>query len=277
MPSRGRNSVFAVSSQIFLFLYTAIAIYPLLTMVTSSLKSTREIFRNPFALPEKLDLNNFSTAWDRAHFSTYLTNTVVVTGVSVFVIILVGVLASYPLSRYKLRGLNMLFMFFLLGLMLPIRLGVVKLFMLMRDLNLLDSLLSLILIYVAMRIPFSVFIITNFMKTIPAELEDAARIDGCNELQILTRILTPLVRPAIAIVTIFSAIAIWNDFYFPFIFIYSDAAKTLPVGLASFFGQYQIDWGLLFAGLTISTVPLIVVYLAMSRHLVKGLSVGGIK
>jgi raffinose/stachyose/melibiose transport system permease protein len=167
--------------------------------------------------------------------------------------------------------------FFLLGLMLPIRLGVVRLFLLLRDLQQLDTLTGIIAIYVGVRIPFAVFVIANFMRTIPREMEEAARIDGASEVRILWHVIVPLVAPAIAIVGIFTAIAVWNDFFFPLIFLFSDENKTIPLGLATFVGQYSTNWGALFAGLTISALPLMIVYLLMSRRVRAGISTGGVR
>ena len=262
---------------VVLLAYTAAIVLPLYVMLVSSVKTTREIYADPLQLPAAITLDNFANAWEQAHFSTYFLNSVLVTGASVLLILAVSVAASYPLSRYRMRWTGALLGFFLLGLMLPVRLGVVQLFLLMRDIGQLDSLAGLVLIYIGVRIPFAVFVITSFMRTIPRELEEAARIDGASEWQILRLIFVPLVRPALAIVAIFSAIAVWNDFFFPLIFIYSDQYKTIPLGLASFMGQYRSDWGLLFAGLTISALPLALLYSITSRQVREGISTGGVR
>jgi raffinose/stachyose/melibiose transport system permease protein len=273
MAQRLRNiSVWAV-----LLAYAAVVALPIYIMVVSSMKSTRDIYASPLSLPAGLNLNNFTEAWEQAHFSSYFLNSVIVTVSSVVLILVVSVAASYPMSRYRMRWLSVLLLYFLLGLMLPMRLGTVQLFLLFRDLGQLDSLSGLILIYVGIRIPFAVFVLTSFMRTIPRELEEAARIDGASEWQILRHIFVPLVRPAIAIVGVFSAIAVWNDFFFPLIFIYSDANKTIPLGLATFMGQYRSDWGLLFAGLTIAAIPLIVLYLFTSKQVREGIATGGMR
>lgn len=260
-----------------LLAYTAVVAAPLYLMLVSSLKTTREIYASPLALPANLTFDNFASAWREAHFSTYFVNSVMVTVASVVLILVVSVAASYPMSRYRMRWLSALLVFFMLGLMLPVRLGVVQLFLLFRDLDQLDKLSGLVLIYVGIRIPFAVFVISSFMRTIPHEMEEAARIDGASEMQILVHIFVPLVRPALAIVAIFSAIAVWNDFFFPLIFIYSDELKTIPLGLASFMGQYRSDWGLLFSGLTISALPLVVMYLFTSRQVRQGIATGGVR
>lgn len=257
--------------------YSAIVVVPLYIMFVSSMKTTQEIFTAPLALPSNLSLDNFVEAWERAKFSTYFINSVIVTVASVALTLLVSVPASYVMGRYRMRWLGLVLVFFLLGLMLPIRLGVVRLFLLLRDLQQLDTLTGIIAIYVGVRIPFAVFVIANFMRTIPREMEEAARIDGASEVRILWHVIVPLVAPAIAIVGIFTAIAVWNDFFFPLIFLFSDENKTIPLGLATFVGQYSTNWGALFAGLTISALPLMIVYLLMSRRVRAGISTGGVR
>jgi len=168
-------------------------------------------------------------------------------------------------------------MFFLAGIMIPIRLGILPLFLLMRDLNLLNTHWSLVLTYAASGMPMSVFLLTGFFKTIPKDLEYSARIDGCSDLQIFYRIMLPLVRPGLATVTIVNFVPWWNDFFFPLLFIQSDHLKTIPLGMTIFFGQFMTDWGMLFAGMVIASVPLLVLYLAMSRQFISGLTAGALK
>lgn len=261
----------------FILGYISLIIGPLALMVMSSFKTNREIFRDPLALPSVLHPENYAHAWDQAQFSTYIVNSLVVTGWSVTLTVLFATLAAFPLSRQRLRYLPLVLGFFLIGLMLPIRLGIVPLFLLLRDLGLLDSHVGLILVYVAIRLPFAIFILTSFMRTIPMDLEEAARLDGANDVRVLRSILVPSIRPAIAIVIIFTLIAVWNDFFLPLIFIYSDELKTVPLGLTTFVGQYRSDWGLLFAGLTISSVPLVVAYIVFGRQMREGVAQGGIR
>src|SRR5262249_52558731 len=156
--------------------------------------------------------------------------------------------------------------FFLAGIMIPVRLGSVELFNLMKSLSLLDSRPGLVLVYAAIRIPFAVFIFANFMRAVPQDLEHAARIDGAREWRILFQIILPQVRPAVGVVAIFTAIAVWNDFFFPLIFIFDDDLKTVPLGVTTFIGQYRTDWGLLFAALTISMAPFLLLYPFVARR-----------
>ena len=257
--------------------YGLTVLYPIFLMVLSSFKSTREIFKSPFALPESWSLHNYTEAWGRGNFSTYFGNSVFVTGLSLLVVLVLGSLAAYPLGRYSFRGKQWLMLYFLAGLMLPIRLGILPLFFLMKNLGLLNTPWSLVLVYAASGLPFTIFVLANFFETLPRELEEAARLDGAGEFRIYWQIMLPLVRPALATVAIFNFIPWWNDFFFPLIFIRAERFKTLPLGLFSFFGEHQSDWALLFAGLTITALPLLVVYLFASEHIVKGLTSGALK
>lgn len=274
---RPRNRISSTAVWVLLVGYSLTIGVPLYLMLLSSLKQTREIYGAPFGFPSSLQFSNFTTAWGQAHFETYTLNSLVITTVSVVLVIVLGLAAAYPLSRYKIAGMGLLLAFFLLGIMLPVRLGVVRLFLLMRDLNLLDTRIGLVLVYVGMRLPFAIFVLVSFMRTVPLEIEEAARVEGASEWQLLRYVFAPLARPAVAIVAIFTAIAVWNDFFFPLIFIYSDSKKTLPLGLTTFMGQYQSNWGLLFAGLTIASIPLVALYLIFSRQTREGIATGGFR
>jgi raffinose/stachyose/melibiose transport system permease protein len=159
----------------------------------------------------------------------------------------------------------------------PIRLAIIPLFILMRDLRLLDTFWSLILVYAASGLPSAVFILTGFFRTLPADLDNAARIDGAGELSVLLRVMLPLVRPALAIVTVYNVIPIWNDFFFPLVFIHQDRLKTLPLGMTVFFGEFATNWALLFAGLTLAAAPVIGLYILMSQQFIRGLTAGAVK
>lgn len=258
-------------------LYGLSVVYPIALMLVSSFKDSREIFTEPFALPQSWSPANYIEAWTEGNFSSYFFNSVWISGVSVVLVLLIGSLAAYPLGRYTFRGKAFLSIYFLAGLMLPIRLGILPLFFLMRTLGLLNTPFSLIAIYVASGLPFTIFVLSNFFETLPRELEDAARLDGASEFRIYAQVMLPLIRPALATVAIFNFIPWWNDFFFPLIFIRSEAYKTLPLGLFGFFGEHQNDWGLLFAGLTITTLPLLVAYLFASKQIVKGLTAGALR
>ncbi len=262
---------------LFLILLALIFVYPIFLMIITSFKTTREIFFDPFGLPKTWSFDTFAQVWRKAHFNTYFLNSVTVTLASTALVLTCSSLAAYALSRYRFKLNTFCYIFFLAGIMIPIRLGVLPLFLLMRDLRLLNSHWSLILTYAASGMPMSVFLLTGFFKTIPKDLEYSARIDGCSDIQIFYRIMLPLVRPGLATVTIVNFVPWWNDFFFPLLFIQSDNLKTIPLGMTIFFGQYMTDWGLLFAGMVIASIPLLALYLAMSRQFISGLTAGALK
>lgn len=262
---------------VLLLSWTAVVAVPLYLLIISCFKTTSEIYASPFALPQSWNLDNFGRAWEQANVGQYLFNSVLVTGLGVALTIVVALMAAYPLSRYPVWWATPLLALFLAGIMVPVRLGSVELFVLMRDLGLIDSRVGLVLVYAAIRIPFAVFIFANFLRSVPRELEDASRLDGAPEWRVLFQIMVPQIRGAVAIVAIFTAIAVWNDFYFPLLFIFSDDLKTVPLGMTTFVGQFRTDWGLLFAGLTMSMAPLMILYAFTAKHVRRGVGAGAIR
>lgn len=258
--------------------YAAVVVYPLLIMMASSLKTNAEIFENPLALfPDSVRWANYVDAWNQANFGAYFRNSLFVSTVSVLLILLFGSMAAYVLARFSFPGDKLVYLLFLAGFMIPVRLAIVPLFIMMRDFHLLDTLWSLILVQIAGGMPFTIFLLVNFFRRIPRDLEDAAVLDGATPFQVYRQIMLPLVRPALATVGLFHFISVWNEFFLPLIFIRSEELRTVPLGISTFFGQYSNDWALLFAALSISIVPVIVVYLLASKQFISGLTAGAIK
>ncbi len=254
-----------------------VMIFPIGLMVLSAFKTNAEIFSSPFALPARLDFANLLRVWNETAFVQYLLNSLVITTASVLLILLAGTLAAYALARYRFAFSATIFLFFLAGLMVPLKLAVIPLFVELDALGLLDTRLGLILVYVAMGLPSGVFIMTGFLRTLPGELEESARIEGASEARILAQVMLPLARPALVIVAIQNAVPIWNDFFFPLVFITTDARKTLPQGLTVFMGEYSTDWGVLFAGLMLAALPITLVYIALSKQFIAGMTQGALK
>lgn len=254
-----------------------VMLFPILMMAAWGFKSTGEIFGKPFALPDFSKIGNYVVVLTETNFFTYLLNSVLVTGGSILAILTLGTMAAYGVARYTFRGSVFVYLFFLAGLMVPLKLAIIPLFIQMRDLNLLDSRIGLILIYTAMGLPSTVFIMTGFLRTLPKELEDAARVDGASDARIMWSVMLPLARPAMVIAAIHNAVPIWNDFFFPLIFVQTDAYKTLPQGLTAFMGEYTTNWGVLFAGLTLSALPITLLYILLSRQFIQGMTSGAVK
>jgi len=206
-----------------------------------------------------------------------LLNSVLVTAAAMAAVLLLGSMGAFGVARYRFRLNGAVSLLFLSGIMLPLKAAIIPLFQLMRRAGLVDHAASVILIFVAMGLPSCVFILSGFMRAVPLELEHAARIDGCSDWAIYQRVVLPMVSSAIALVTIYNAVPIWNDFFFPLVFLQSDRLKTLPVGLTSFFGQHSTDWNLLFTGLSISILPVLILYLFLAKYFIRGMTAGALK
>ena len=266
-----------VAIYLFLALVALVFVYPVVLMVLTAFKPTPEIFRNPFGLPESWSLATFENVWRRANFGLFLRNSLLITGGSALLLLATAAPAAYALARYSFRLRGALFLFFLAGIMIPIRLGILPLYLLIRDLGLMDSPFALILVYAASGMPMSIFLLSVFFRNLPRELEDAARIDGCSEGQIFRRIMLPLVRPGLATVVIVNVVPWWNDFFFPLLFLQTNTWKPIPLGMQIFFGQHLINWSLVFAGMVLASLPLLIIYLLMSRQFIAGLTAGAVK
>ena len=263
--------------QIFLATAAIVMLYPIFMMVLSGFKTTPEIFMSPFSMPKKFNIENFQVIWEKTNVPRYFLNSIIVTASSIALLLITGTMAAYAISRYKFRGALMVSLFFLSGLMLPLRLAIIPLFIQLKYLGLIDSLLGLIFIYTAMSLPATVFILTGFLRSLPKELEDSARMDGASELRIMLDIMVPLISPALVIAGIYSAVPIWNDFFFPLIFIQSPEWKTLAQGLTTFFGEYSINYGVLYAGLSLASLPMIFIFIVQSRRFIAGMTAGALK
>jgi raffinose/stachyose/melibiose transport system permease protein len=260
-----------------LVLNMLLVLIPLLLGFISSFKTTREIFASPFAPPAGFNLENYAKVFASGRFDVYFRNSVLVTTGSLVLILVLGAMAGYAIGRYRFRWNNAVYVFFLAGLIFPAKLALVPLFIQLRDMGLLNSHLGLILVYAAGAIPAAVFIMTGFFRALPADLDSAARIDGASEWQVFWRVMLPLVRPQLSIVAIYTAIPIWNDFLLPLVFLKSSGLRTVPQGLSVFFGEFSIDWGPLFAGLTIAALPVVMLYLILSEQFIRGLTAGAVK
>ncbi|MBA2942579.1 carbohydrate ABC transporter permease [Paenibacillus sp. CGMCC 1.16610] len=259
------------------YLGALVSLYPIFLMLTSSLKTNIQILKNPMSLPTSISFAAYSKLVHQIPFFSYFWNSLVVSVVSVVLILLFGVMVSFYIARYPFRWNGALFFFFLLGMMIPIKLGIVPLFLLMKKLSMLNSIWSLVSVYTAIGLPLAILILTGFFRTLPKELEEAARIDGSSDFGVMWHVLLPLIRPALGTVMIMNFIMAWNDFFFPLIFIQDDAKKTIPVGMLSLFGQYSTDLSMLFAGLTLASVPMMVIFFLASKQFMEGMTAGAVK
>jgi raffinose/stachyose/melibiose transport system permease protein len=270
-----------LSSKLFfksvLIINAFMVLLPVFFLFNSALRETNSFASNPFSLARDPHWENFQQVWSDGEFATYLKNSIIVTGGSLVVILICALGAGFILGRYNFKGNAIIFGFILTGMLIPAKLAILPLFIQLKWMNLLDSHIGLILVYASGALPAAVFIMSGFFRSLPSDLDNAARIDGASEFELLTRVLAPLVRPGMAIVAIYSAIPIWNDFFLPLVFLQSPENKTIMQGLTVFFGQYASQWGVLFAGLTMAALPLIVLYLVLSEQFIKGLTAGAVK
>ncbi|HIS02774.1 MAG TPA: carbohydrate ABC transporter permease [Candidatus Pullichristensenella avicola] len=270
-------SIGRVVVYVFLCLYALVVAAPLLLMIVTSLKENLEFMKAPLALPKGLNLSGYATVFSNEQFFRSILNSAIVAIVSLAVSLTVSILLSYALARYRGRWVRRWYMFFLVGMIVPIRLGVLFLNDMFNKLGLLNSLAGLICVYTAMSIPFSMFILTGYIKMIPAELDDAAFIDGCSTARMIPQIIVPLIKPALATVAIYNFLPIWNDMYFPLIFIFDNEKRTFMQYVTTFYGQYYTDYNLIFSALTFATMVSLIFYAFGSRSLVKGLTAGALK
>jgi raffinose/stachyose/melibiose transport system permease protein len=263
--------------QALLIVNALIMLYPLVVMVLSAFKTNAEIFTSPFGLPHHPTFDNLQKVWDETNFIRYMLNSLGVTATSLALILIFGTMAAYAIARYEFRMGSIMLMFFISGMTVPLKLAIIPLFLQLNALHLVDSYAGLVLVYVAMGLPSAVFIMTGFLRTLPKELEESARIDGASEWLIMMRIMLPLARPAMVIVAIQNAVPIWNDFFFPLILITSDDLKTLPQGLTVFIGEFTTNWGVMFTGLTLAALPITLLYILLSKQFIAGITQGAVK
>ncbi len=269
--------------------YSVLALFPTVLILMNSFKDRKDLFRVPYTPPIWFSfddgfqiINLFSTkgyeqVLSRASIFSYFGNSIFVTGLSLFLILMLGSMASFALSEYEFRGNKLLGLYMAIGIMIPIRLGTVSLIRLMNTLGIYNTQWALILVYTASGLPIAVFILTEFMRQVPTELKDAARVDGASEYRILFSFIMPLVRPALATVLVFNMLPIWNDLWFPLTLAPGGNVRTVTLGLSEFAGQYKTDWTALLAALVLAMIPVLVFYIIFSRQFIQGLTRGALK
>lgn len=268
-----------IASHAILLTWTVIALFPVVLVVVNSFKSRRAIFGDPLSLPnaETFSLIGYEEVFRGGAFLTYMGNSLIVTVSSLVLVVLFGAMAGFALSEYRFRGNSLIGLYIAMGIMIPIRLGTVAILQLMVASGLVNTLVALILVYTASGLPLAVFILTEFMKTVSNDLKNAGRIDGLSEYRIFFRLVLPLVRPALATIVVFSMLPMWNDLWFPLILAPGEATKTITLGTQMFIGEYVTDWNAVLAALSVATVPVVLLYMASSRQLIRGITAGAVK
>ena len=262
-----------------LIVATILVLVPILWTIMSSFKTSKEFYSSPWSFPESLSLKNYVTAFTEANMGRYFFNSIFVTAIAIVISLCLSVPASYVLAREKFFGCNLIRNLFMGGLFIQGAYIIVPLFTMLDKMNLLNNLLVLAFIYGVLSIPFSTYIISGFMKGVAKDYEEAARIDGCSNFQILTRIVVPLAKPGIITITIFNFMSFWNEYAMSMTFITDAEKKTLSVGLQNLMEvqKFATDWGALFAGLVIVMLPTMIIYSLVHKKLTEGVNIGGIK
>ncbi|TDL92188.1 carbohydrate ABC transporter permease [Vibrio vulnificus] len=249
---------------------------PFLIMINTSFKSQFEFMTAPWSLPDVFTMQNYKVLFASDFFS-YFLNSVIVAVISVVLVVVLSAMASYPLARMKFRLNKPLFLLFLVGMMIPIHTTLIPIYLLTINLGLYDTIWALIGPGVAFSLPVSIVIFTQFLKDLPKELEESAEMDGCGPFTIFWKILFPLLTPAISTVAIYNFIHIWNEFIFALVLTSSPENYTLPLGLRDFYGDFSVNVPGIMAALTMTSLPLLLVYLVAQEKIVKGVAAGSVK
>jgi N-acetylglucosamine transport system permease protein len=272
--------LFSRFGQVALIIWAIIVVVPILWTFLASFKNTTEIFSSPWTLPDHLRWENWSRAFGKAHVGRYFLNSVLVVGLSTFGTMLLGSMAAYVLARYKFWGNRLIYYLFVSGLAFPVFLALVPLFFVVRNLGLLNTYQGLILVYIAYSLPFTVFFLSAFFKTLPSSVAEAAMIDGASHTRLFFGIMLPMARPGMVSVAIFNIIGQWAQYLLPVVLIAGAQDKwVLTQGIASINinAGYEADWSGLFAAISLAILPMIVVYAIFQRQIQAGLTAGAVK
>jgi ABC-type glycerol-3-phosphate transport system permease component len=260
-----------------LFLFLLIFFIPVVWVWSSAFKTSIEIARDPFGLPGAFRWENIERAWTVGRFDRYLGNTVIYCVAIVGGVVLLSCLTGYALAMLPLPGRGAILMVFVLGLMVPFQSVMIPIYYLLRDLHLLETYWAFILPGIAFRLPFGIFLMRAFFRGLPAEIGDAARVDGANEWAVFRQVMLPLAIPGLATLIVFQFIWTWNQFLMPLVYVQTDDLRPVSLGTMFFFGRFTADRGMIAAGVTISMLPMVVLYLLLQRRFIEGITAGALK
>lgn len=276
-----RHPLLRVGIQSILLLWTACVLYPLLWTVLGALKDNAQFLQGkPWDVPRfPLLWSNFSYVWDKYHIGGYFINSLLVTVGSTILAALLSATTAYILARYPFKGSGLLYTLYMASMMIPMILGLIPLFFLLNDLHMINSLIGLGLVYGIGALPFGVFVLVGFFKSLPKEMEEAAAIDGASLYRTFFQIMLPLARPGLISVSIMNVLNIWNEYIMGTVFLNDPSKYTLPVGIAVMQSemQYRTEWGPLFAALLISMVPVLLFYVLFQKQIAGGITAGAVK
>lgn len=268
----GKVAVFIVTTVLAI-----VFVYPIYFAVISAFKSNGEILKAPLAFPSELYLQNFRDLFAKTDFFTAIWHTIFLTVVSEVLIVLIVPLAAYAIERHKSKWTSAIYTYFVAGMMIPFHLYMFPLFREMKLFHIYGTLAGPIVSYIAGSVAFGTLLYSSFLKGVPIDVEEAAKIDGCTEFQAFWRVVFPLLGPCTASMVVLNGLNIWNDFLMPYLALPSNQAKTITVAVYSFVGQYTARWDIVFAGTLISLVPAICIYISLQKYFVKGIMAGASK
>lgn len=272
--TKAKLGVLPYSVVVVLVIFT---LAPVMLLILNSLKSSTEVWINIFGLPRVARWNNFVDAWRIANYNLAFRNSILVTGATVGLVCLVGSLAAYPMARFGIGSLDWLLTYFLLAMAMPAQLYLIPLFFMWKKLNLVNTLQGIILVYVAIYLPFSIFLLRSYMLALPKELEDAARIDGCSEFEVFWKIILPLSRPALLAVAVVVGVWSWNEFLFAITFLHLPELKTVAIKYLAFVSRYDAKAAYINASGVILMLPPIIFYILLQKRFVRGMTAGAFK
>lgn len=275
----GQQKMMRILLRVILLAATLLFVYPLIWNIIAAFKTNKEIMESPWSIPEVLNFSNFTRAFVESSMGEFIVNSFLVTGLSMGLLLLLVIPTSYALSRFDFKGRKVLHNFYMAGLFIQPVYIMIPLFLMMNNFHMLDNRFWLSLIYAAGALPFSIYLLTGFMRSIPREYEESSYIDGSSYLRTLMSIIIPLAKPGILTVVIFNFFTFWNEYALALVLISSDEKKTIPVGLANLMEvqKFATDWAALFAGLVLVLLPTITLYALTQKKLTEGLSMGGLK
>lgn len=271
-----RTRILKILLHIFLLILVAIILFPVCWLVLNSLKTNQEMFLNSLAFPKKWMFENYITAWNKGLMS-YFVNSIIVGALSIGIILALSSMMAYGLTRFNLPGSGFLFILVLGGMALSEQVALVPLYKILQAIKLYNTRAALVLPYVAFRIPFTMFLMRSYFISIPKELEEAAIVDGCKSWQRFTKIILPISKPVLASCAIVNLNHVWNEFLFANVFLENKKLMTIPLGLMTFQGDLKSDYVVMLAGILICSLPMVILFLCMSRQFVRGLTSGAVK
>ncbi|MEX0852864.1 MAG: carbohydrate ABC transporter permease [Bauldia sp.] len=274
MAERARYTLGTFGLEIGMVAVAAVFAFPVYVLVVLAFKPRTEWAQSPLSLPVELYLGNFAEAWEKAYLADALISSVVILVASLMILVVAGSLGGFFLARCLPRLGNALYFMFLAGMILPFQLALIPLYQNMRDIHLLGSPVSLILFHGGIHLPLALFLYTGFIRTIPRAYEEAARIDGASDFQVFALVVFPMLRPVTGTVLILCGVFTWNDFMTALLYLSGSDWATVPVTIYSFVDQYITEWGIVFASLLIGIAPVLLVFLLLQRHMIKGFTSG---